>query len=86
MGIGKHPWENVPNPFNTKEDPEMERLALVLKKVTKLLLANLKSQRRRYYLFHMEPSPMRFTHLNVEQFKIENCEIYKANLSMSSGA
>jgi probable phosphoglycerate mutase len=75
----KQPWENVPNPFNTTEDPQNgeareyfeERVISVIRKT---LMENDKTI---LFVSHGAFAHALFTFMGLDQNMIDNCQVYK---------
>jgi len=75
----RQPWENVPNPFNTTDDPTngesreefkrrvVETVSRALRETNKTIL----------FVSHGAFAHVLFTVMGVDQLQIENCEVYK---------
>jgi len=75
----KQPWESVPNPFNTTEEPPNGETreafeARVVSAINKTLANSIKTV---LFVSHGAFAHALFTVLGVDRLQIENCEIYK---------
>ncbi|NCN26299.1 histidine phosphatase family protein [bacterium] len=75
----KLPWENVPNPFNTTEDPSNgETREAFEERVTNTISNELKNTTKTLlFVSHGAFAHALFTYLGIEQSRIENCELYQ---------
>ncbi len=76
----KEPWEKVPNPFETNQDPTNgERKSDFEQRVITTVDRALTEHQSECILFvsHGAFAHMLFSHLGIDQLQIENCVIYK---------
>jgi broad specificity phosphatase PhoE len=75
----KRPWQDVPNPFNTTEDPTNgESREVFENRVSKTINEELnKHSETILFVSHGAFAHALFTVMGVDQLQISNCEIYK---------